>query len=236
MSTPHEAHRKGTAVPTLDRQQDVFILDIGNTENRFHPDWIASVNVLLDKVEHADGPRALVTAATGKFFSNGLDLDWLSAHAKDGTEYLASVQELFARVLALPLVTVAAVQGHAFAVGAMFSLAHDFRVMRGDRGYWCLPEADIKLPFTKGMSALIGARLAPQVGHEAMVTARRYGGHDALAAGIVDRTADADAVRRTAIELALGHAAKAGPVVGTIKTRRYATVLEDLRERPVSLV
>jgi enoyl-CoA hydratase/carnithine racemase len=218
-------------MPTLDRQDDVFVLDIGDTENRFHPDWLAAVNALLDQVEQAEGPRALVTAATGKFFSNGLDLDWLFAHADQAGDYVAGVQELLARMLSLPMVTVAALQGHTFAAGAMFSLAHDFRVMRGDRGYWCLPEAEINLPFSPGMSALIQARLAPQTAHEAMVTARRYGGRDALAAGIVDRAADEETVRATAVEIARTQTAKAGPTLGTIKTRLYAPVLESLRDK-----
>ncbi|MEU9131396.1 enoyl-CoA hydratase-related protein [Kitasatospora sp. NPDC048540] len=222
-------------MPTLDRQDSVFVLDIGDTENRFHPDWIAAVNGLLDEVEQAEGPRALVTAASGKFFSNGLDLDWLFAHTDRAAEYVTSVQELLARLLTLPVVTVAALQGHTFAAGAMLSLAHDFRVMRGDRGFWCLPEAEINIPFTAGMSALIQARLAPQTAHEAMTTARRYGGHDALAAAVVDRTADEDAVRSTAVALAAGHAAKAGPTLGTIKARMYAGVLEALREKDIPL-
>ena len=170
-------------MPTLDRQDNVFVLDLGEGENRFHPDWIAEVNGALDEVDRAEGHRALVTTATGKFYSNGLDLDWLFAHAEQHQEYLGSVQELLARMLSLPLVTVAALQGHTFAAGAMFSLAHDFRVMRGDRGFWCLPEADINLPFSPGMSALIQSRLAPQTAHEAMVTGRRFGGRDAFARG-----------------------------------------------------
>lgn len=222
-------------MPTLDRQGDVFVLDIGDAENRFHPDWLGSVNALLDEVENAEGPRALVTAATGKFFSNGLDLDWLFAHTDQAGEYVTGVQELLARVLTLPVITVAALQGHTFAAGAMLSLAHDFRVMRADRGYWCLPEAEIDIPFTTGMSALIQARLTPQTAHEAMTTARRYGGHEALAAGLVDRTADEDGVRRAAVEIALAQVAKAGPTLGTIKARMYAPVLEALREKDISL-
>ncbi|WP_214410308.1 enoyl-CoA hydratase-related protein [Sphaerisporangium fuscum] len=220
-------------MPALDRQDDVFVLDLGDTENRFHPDWITSVDDLLDEVEKTDGPRALVTTATGKFYSNGLDLDWLLTHPDQAAGYVAAVQELLARVLTLPLITVAALQGHTFAAGAMFSLAHDFRVMRADRGFWCLPEADIDIPFTTGMSALIQARLTPQVAHEAMTTARRYGGHDALAAAIVDRAAGEDAVRQAALEIAGPQAAKAGPTLGTIKTRMYAPVLHALREKDI---
>jgi enoyl-CoA hydratase/carnithine racemase len=67
-------------MPTLERHDTVFVLDLGDTENRFHPDWLGAVDAALDEVERAHAPSALVTAATGKFFSNGLDLDWLSAH------------------------------------------------------------------------------------------------------------------------------------------------------------
>ncbi|MXM65376.1 enoyl-CoA hydratase/isomerase family protein [Streptomyces sp. HUCO-GS316] len=217
-------------MPTLDRQDNVFVLDLGDGDNRFHPDWISSVDAALDEVEKAEGPRALVTAATGKIYSNGLDLDWLFAHADQYQDYVVSVHALFAKMLRLPVITVAALQGHTFAAGAMFSLAHDFRVMRADRGFWCLPEADINIPFTPAMSALIQARLTPQTAHEAMVTARRYGGHDALAAGIVDHTVDEAAVRTTALEIATALLAKAGDTLGTIKTRMYAPALTTLRE------
>ncbi|MFF2995338.1 enoyl-CoA hydratase-related protein [Streptomyces sp. NPDC057950] len=217
-------------MPTLDRQDNVFVLDLGDGENRFHPDWISSADAALDEVEKAEGPRALVTAATGKFYSNGLDLEWLSAHADQHDDHLVSVHGLFARLLSLPMITVAALQGHTFAAGAMLSLAHDFRVMRSDRGFWCLPEADINIPFSPGMSALIQARLAPQTAHEAMVTARRYGGSDAAAAGIVDQAVAEDVVRSTAVEIAHAQLSKAGDTLGTIKARMYGSALASLRE------
>jgi enoyl-CoA hydratase/carnithine racemase len=108
--------------------------------------------------------------------------------------------------------------------------AHDLRVMRSDRGFWCLPEADIGIPFTPAMSALIQARLAPQTAHVAMTSARRYGGGDALASGIVDCAVAEDAVRSTAVDLAAAQAGKAGATLGTNKARMYAPVLELLRE------
>ncbi|SDF35042.1 Enoyl-CoA hydratase/carnithine racemase [Blastococcus fimeti] len=216
-------------MPTLDRSGDVFVLDIGDTENRFSPDWLTAMNAALDEVEQADGARALVTTATGKFFSNGLDLEWLSAHEEQRGEYVSGVQHLLARVLALPVATVAAIQGHAFAAGAMLTLSHDVRVMRADRGFWCLPEVDIQIPFTPGMSALIQGRLAPQTAHVAMTTGRRYGGAEAVEAGIVDQAVAEDAVRSTAVEIATGLAGKAGETLRTIKARMYGPALDSLR-------
>ena len=222
-------------MPMLDRDVEVFVLNIGDTENRFGPEWLAEVQVHLDTVASGDGPRALVTTATGKFFSNGLDLEWLAQHSDQFLGYVIDVHHLFERVLALPVPTVAAVQGHAFAGGGMLALAHDFRVMRADRGFFCLPEVDINIPFSRGMSALIQGRLSKKTAHEAMTTGRRYGGSDAHAAGIVDGVAHQDDVLTAAIEIARPLAGKAGPTLGTIKARMYAEALEVLREKDAPL-
>ncbi len=213
----------------LERHDTVFVLDLGDGENRFHPDWLTEIESHLDEIERGDEPRALVTKATGKIWSNGLDLEWLFENSDQYTAYGVRVQALLARFLSLPLVTVAALQGHTFAAGAMLSLAHDFRVMRADRGFWCLPEADINIPFTPGMSALIQSRLTPRTAHEAMVTARRFGGEEAYGRQIVDLAVSEPEVVGSAIALAERHVAKAGPTLETIKTRLYAPVLEALR-------
>ncbi|MGH8961353.1 MAG: enoyl-CoA hydratase-related protein [Jatrophihabitantaceae bacterium] len=222
-------------MPSLTRDDEVFVLDLGDTENRFHPDWLVELQVHLETVETAAGPRALVSTATGKFFSNGLDLDWVGQHVDEFAGYVVSVHKLLARVLALPVPSVAAIQGHAFAGGAMLALAHDFRVMRADRGFFCLPEVDINIPFSRGMAGLIQSRLSKRTAHEAMTTGRRYGGTDALDAGIVDAVAHEDDVLSTAIELARPLAGKAGPTLGTIKARMYADALAALRDEATPL-
>src|SRR5665811_404494 len=107
-------------------------------ENRLNESFVGEVNEALDKVENAGLPTALVTTGAGKFYSNGLDLDWLGTAADPGG-FMDEVHRLLFRVLTFPAVTVAAVNGHAFAAGAMLATAHDFMIMRSDRGYWCLP-------------------------------------------------------------------------------------------------
>jgi len=222
-------------VPTLDRDGDVFVLNLGDSENRFHPDWLVEVQAHLDTVAEGDGPRALVTTATGKYFSNGLDLEWLQANSGDFLGYVTQVHRLLGRTLGLAVPTVAAIQGHAFAAGAMLALAHDFRVMRADRGYFCLPEVDIHIPFTRGMSGLIQGKLPPKSAHEAMTTGRRYGGTDALAAQLVDAVAHEDDVLPAAIEIARPLAGKASPTLGIIKARMYPAALAALADTDTPL-
>ena len=190
-------------MPSLDRRDDVFVLDLGDGENRFNADSLDALEGCLDEVEAAPAPRALVTTATGKCWSNGLDLEWMGTQG-DAVGPLLCVYTLsLARVLELGVPNVAALQGHTFAAGAMLALAHDQRVMRADRGYlFCLPEIDINIPFTPGMSALIAARLPIRTAHEAMTTGRRYGGTDAALADIVEEgTGEADVLPERSNEL-----------------------------------
>ncbi len=214
-------------MPTLKRDDDVYVLDLGADENRFHPDWLAAVNTALDEVEGAPAP--LVTTASGRIYSNGLDLDWLGQHGDQLQSYVGDVHALLARMLEFPVPTVAAVPGHVFAAGAMFALAHDFRVMRADRGFFCLPEVDINIPFTPGMAALIQAKLTPATAHEAMTTGRRFGGTDAAAAGLVDTAVAEEEVLPTALARARGLAGKNPQTLKAIKAQMYVTQLATLR-------
>jgi enoyl-CoA hydratase/carnithine racemase len=217
-------------MPTLKRNDDVYVLDLGDGENRFHPDWLTAVDSALDEVEQAPAPRALVTTASSRIYSNGLDLDWLGGHGDELASYVGRVHALLARMLAFPAPTVAAIPGHAFAAGAMFALAHDFRVMRADRGFFCLPEVDINIPFTPGMAALIQCKLVPATAHEAMTTGRRYGGTDAAAAGLVDTAVPEAGVLSTALDRARPLVGKNPQTLAAIKSQMYAGPLAALRQ------
>ena len=188
--------------PTLTQDGDVHVLDLGDDENRLNPAWVDAVAGHLASVEAAEGPKALVTTARGKFFSNGLDLEWMGAHADEVAGFLPRVHGLFSAFLTAGVPTVAAIQGHCFAAGAMLAVAHDQRVMRADRGFLCLPEVHIRIPFTPGMTALLATKLDPVTAHEAMTTGRRYGGEDARAARIVDEAVAEDEVLPRALERA----------------------------------
>lgn len=218
-------------MPTLGYHDKIAILDLGDDENRFTPDFLDEVDAHLDTVL-AEGAHGLVTTAGGKFYSNGLDLDWLGANSSRTAWYVGRIHAMFARVLTLPMPTVAAVPGHAFGGGAMLAIAHDYRVMRADRGYFCFPEADIRIPFTDGMAALIQAKLTPKSAIASMTTARRFGGVEALAFDLVDATAEFDRVTATALEMIAPLGGKDPGTLGAIKYTMFAPAVAALRAEP----
>jgi Delta3-Delta2-enoyl-CoA isomerase len=215
----------------LDRDADVFVLSLGDGENRFNADFLSEFNSALDEVEAAPAPRALVVTAEGKIWSNGLDLEWMGQNMERVGAFLDGVHDMYARVLELGVPNAAAIQGHAFAGGAMLAVAHDFKVMRGDRGYWCLPEVDINIPFTPGMTALVQARNLKRSAHEAMTTGRRYGGPEAADAGLVDEAVPLGDVVARAVERVAPLAQQDAGTLKTIKQRMYAGALSALRDR-----
>lgn len=223
-----------TGTLAVEQHESVTLARMDAGENRFHPAMLDALEALLDDLERSDEPRALVVAGTGKFFSNGLDLEYMSSNPHDAEATLARVHALFGRVLGLELPTVAAVNGHAFAAGAMLALCFDQAVMREDRGYFCLPEADLGLPFTPGMNALLKARLSPATAHEAMVTARRFNAREAQAAGIVSEVASEGEVVERAVIRAQALAGKPRHAIAAIKRGLYESALDLLAPAPTN--
>ena len=224
-------------MPSLSRHDTVFVLRFAEPEdpadapdNALSPAFLDSVEAALDEVEGSEGPGALVTTGAGKYYSTGLDLGVIGGDPAGLPAYVSRVQRLYARLLRLETPTVAAVNGHAFAGGAMLTLAHDARVMRSDRGFWCLPEVDLNMPLAPGMAAIVQARLTPQVAHEAVLTGQRYPADEALAKAIVDAVAPEAEVVRDAVALAVTQAARGRSTIGQLKQDLYGPALAVMAE------
>ena len=215
-------------MPTLTKDGVIWTLRLDEGENRFTPAFLDFAHDALDDIAASTEPTALVTVGTEKFFSNGLDLEWVLGNVEKLPRYVDRIHALFAKVLTLPVPTVAAVNGHAFGGGAMLALAHDFRVMRSDRGFFCFPEADIDIPFTEGMNALIQAKLTPQAQVATMTTGRRFTGPEAQALGIVDALAEVDDLLASATALVEPLAGKKRSTLGSIKQVMFARATRAL--------
>ena len=176
---------------TIDTQDRVALVTMNyKKENRFNPDFLKEMMDALDELEADKNAGALVlTGGDPKFFSNGLDLEWLMAHVTDSNAvigYLKSANALFKRMTLFPKPTVAALNGHTFAAGFFLAAHTDFRFMREDRGWCCLPEVDINIPLLPGMIAICQAVMPPAGVKQFYYTGKRFTGPESMQLGYVD--------------------------------------------------
>ncbi|MEQ9518626.1 MAG: enoyl-CoA hydratase/isomerase family protein [Parvibaculum sp.] len=197
----------------LKKDGSVFTLTMNAGENRWNTVFVREIAKALDKVEASTGPAALITrSANEKFFSNGLDLDWVrepEAHPEGGDRKVFGDEfmRLMGRIITLPLPTICAINGHAFGAGFMMALCHDVRLMRVDRGFICANEMQLGMAIPNPELALFRHKLPGNVFFETVQLARRWAGPQALDAGIVHQVAELGELgalaKQRAVELAL---------------------------------
>lgn len=206
----------------LDEHDDgVVVVRWDDDENRLNLTSVGEWHAVLDEMEGRSGPLAVVITGAGKFFSNGLDLARFSEAPDESGPILDGVHRLLGRLLLLPAWTVFAINGHAFAAGAMMTATGDARLMRTERGYWCVPEVDLGLPLTTAMTAVLGARLPGPAVARAILTGRRYDAPSARALGLVDEAVPVEDLLDRAVEQAASMAAKDRSVIANHKRQLF---------------
>jgi len=125
--------------------------------------------------------------------------------------------------LAVP--TVAAINGHCFAAGAMLALACDYRVMTdgAKRNAWlCMNEVDFGAPWPVSFGAVVRAKVAVTALRRFALEGHRFTPSEARDAGLVDEivSGGTQGVLKRAREIAEDKAPKAREGVwGLIKVR-----------------
>ena len=185
---------------------------------------------MLDEIEaESEGDAGLVLTGDGKYFCNGLDLEALSKLSKEAFGVFgADLMRAMGRLLVLPLPTVAAINGHAFAGGAILTACCDYRVMREDRGWICVSEVDVGVPIDPKLVAILKAKLPPATVRSALLEGRRYTGPEALEAGWVEGLAGEDDLMSAAVAQAAGLASKGRRVFGSVKRALHGDLATEL--------
>lgn len=142
-------------------------------EHRINPELVAGVNKALDDALSDPAVRVVVVTGTGKFWSNGMDLKYIAAHPAKADELQESVERLLGRILAFPLPTIAAINGHFVAAGAMLGLAFDYRVA-GPKGLFFVPGIDIGLVYSPGMTALMTCKTPLRMHRDMIIYGKRF--------------------------------------------------------------
>ncbi len=182
----------------LEKIESIYFLTMDAEENRWNTRFVRGIAEALDEIENDEGPGALITSsANPKFFSNGLDLDWIQSpesHPNGGDREVFGEEFMYlmGRMITLPIPTVCAINGHAFGAGFMFALSHDVRIMREDRGFLCANEMQLGLPIPRPELALFKHKLPANTFFETVQLSRRWTGSEALNAGIVQGVSSLD--------------------------------------------
>jgi enoyl-CoA hydratase/carnithine racemase len=204
MAAPRTPLASGTTPGLVALSRDistgVFVLDLvgeqPNPENRWTLAFTQAIHRAFDAVEDVlaeetgqQKPAALVTISSSpKFFSNGIDVDWVMSPDTDPDALGAwndLVMPAFARPILLGCPTICAIGGHAFGAGLMFALGHDHRIQRADKGFMCAVEVAIGVPTPPCELTLFRHAMPADAFYSTVLEAKRWGGAEAAARGVV---------------------------------------------------
>ncbi|KAH9856516.1 ClpP/crotonase [Lenzites betulinus] len=222
------------------RLTDVFILQafkpaLDVVEKHWRENWRAG----QAKKDESLCKGALVIVGNrkqDKFFSNGLDFAGASRDPNFQTNFFPVVYNpMIARLLAFPIPTIAAINGHAFAGGMVLAMACDYRVMAdgSKRNAWlCMNEVHFGATLPLSLVAVLKAKSPnPQTLRKIALEGHRFTPSEALSLGLVDRTVpgNTDAILAEAQSLAesIDSLPKTG-VWGTNRRVMYRDAIEAL--------
>jgi len=217
----------------------VAIVTMDSDENRFNPTFLKGFKKILDQVERESRVKTVVfRSAHEKIFCNGIDLEWLvpviqKNDVKTAKSFFYQLNDIFKRLLSYPMLTIAAINGHAFAGGAILSCAFDFRFMRADRGFFCFPEVDLGIPFLPGMNALLKKAIPYHKVEEMQYTGSRLTAYDCQEHHIVLKACPLNELMDDVLEFAHG-LKKERAIIREMKLRLNSDILRimDIEDKP----
>ncbi|TIA88758.1 hypothetical protein E3P99_02412 [Wallemia hederae] len=210
----------------------------GQPENRIERDFLdLGLSKALDDAEaHWRSQRnsvypaaSLILTGSGlKFFSNGLVLD----KALDDKMFFAGVLDPFIlRLSSFPLPTIAAVNGHAFAMGFVLALCCDYVIgKKNGRGWFCMNENEFASTIPPGMLSVLSRRLNNwKLIRETILDCKRWTPPQLHDKGIVDVVCAEEDLEREAVALgeSVGKYAQKGSY-GLLK-HNYCTLHDEYR-------
>jgi len=176
-----------------EKDETVAVIKLNNKENRQNLHFAQKMSSILDEiVNDQDMNSAVITSTDVKCWSLGVDIEWLGTQFADQNldnikKFMYTMNDVFKKLLLLPIPVIASINGHAFGNGAILSCACDFRFMKSDRGYFCFPEVDLGIPFLPGMIAFVRKAMPEYKFNEMKLTGKKAGAAELKACHVVEK-------------------------------------------------
>ncbi len=219
------------AVVEWKKDENAAIIYMNNGANKHNLAFARAMLAVLDEIQaDKDISSVVLTSSDEKNFSQGIDVEWLMQKFQEGDKdtiraFMYGMNEVFKRLLLIPLPVIAAINGHAFGNGAIISCACDFRFMKSDKGFFCFPEVDLGIPFLPGMIAFIKKAMPYYLYNDLKLTGRRAGAVELYEKHFLDRACpDQTALMQEAVAFAKGLNKKRG-IFGEHKRRLHKDIV-----------
>ncbi|AKK26173.1 crotonase/enoyl-CoA hydratase family protein [Mycobacterium sp. EPa45] len=178
----------------------VISMDDGKV-NVLSPAMLTEINDALDRAQ-GENAGAVVIAGNDRVFSGGFDLKvFRSGDIDASVEMLQGGFNLAHRLLSFPKPVVAAITGHAIAMGSFLACSVDHRIA-GPTYNFQANEVAIGMVLPYPALEIMRLRLTPSAYQQAVGLAKNFLGETALAGGWVDEIAMNDQVLARAEEAA----------------------------------
>ncbi len=219
-------------------QVSIITIDDGKA-NVFSLAMTTALSAALDEVDVKQG--AVVIEGRDGLYSGGFDLNVINSGDKDaGRKMTLGGVGVALKAFDFPRPIVAAVTGHAVAMGSIFNMGLDWRI--GAKGNFKHGLNEIKDGLTLPIFAieLSRFRLNPRLYQQAVMQSRLFSPEEAVEAGFLDEVAEPNRVRQAAYEKAEQLAALPNPGYAVSKmrdrgpTKKYVaeTLASDLASLP----
>lgn len=219
------------AIVFPEKHETTTVIQMNNGQNLQNLEFSGALNKAIDEALADTETNALVLTSTDeKFFSNGIDVAWLSERFAAGDhqeikDFCYGMDTVFKKLLLAPVPVIAAINGHAFGNGAILSCACDFRFMKADRGFFCFPEVDLGIPFLPGMDAFIEKAIPRYKLNELKLTGKRATAPELAEHHAIEMACDnAEHLMRETMAFASGFRKKRG-IFGEHKYRMYKHII-----------
>jgi enoyl-CoA hydratase/carnithine racemase len=231
------------AIISWKREETVAVLSMDSGENRQNPTFVEAFLGVMNAIEADPEAHAVVIVSSDvKNWTQGIDLGWIMTAFGDPARHdeirglFRGLNDMSARCLTYPMPVIAAITGHTYGYGVILACACDFRFMRSDRGFFCLPEVDINIPLLPGMQAVIEKALPAYWFNEMCLTGRRVTGKELEEHHVVLRSCEG---AESLVKEAMAFAAtlhKGREVFGKMKRRKHRHILEVFRKEDIPII
>ena len=205
----------------------VITMDDGKV-NALGPEMLAEINKNLDQAE-ADDAGAVVIAGNDRVFSAGFQLKiFQSGDVQASIDMLKGGFELSHRLLSFRKPVVAAITGHAIAMGSFLACSTDHRIAAPGYNFQA-NEVAIGMVLPYPALDVMKLRLTPSAYQQAVGLARTFFGDTALAGGWVDEISMPELVIERAVESAKSFASFNAKAHHACKMRARQATLDSIR-------